>query len=55
MASWLEKVLRLDTTLCSTSHPSRFDIDDILARLVQVGVAQAHRSENLLAAGGKVA
>ncbi|MBF0628340.1 MAG: hypothetical protein HQL91_08965 [Magnetococcales bacterium] len=48
LAKWLEKVLEIDSGLCSVSHPSRHQIDDVLARLVQVGVAQAHRIEELL-------
>lgn len=49
VAKWLEDVLRMDTALRSASHPSRPKIDDVLARLVQVGVARAHRLEALLA------
>lgn len=53
MAKWLEAVLGIDTTIRSASHPSRPQIDDVLARLVQVGVAQAHSLEKLLATTSK--
>lgn len=49
VAKWLEKVLGMDTALRSASHPQRHQIDDVLARLVQVGVPQAHRLEAMLA------
>lgn len=49
VAKWLEEVLGIDAALRSASHPSRPQVDDVLARLVQVGVAQAHRLEKLLA------
>lgn len=49
VTKWLEEVLGMDTALRSASHPSRPQIDDVLACLVQVGVAQAHRLEALLA------
>lgn len=49
VAKWLEEVLGKDIALRSASHPSRPQIDDVLACLVQVGVAQAHRLEALLA------
>ena len=45
LANWLESISGMDTSLRSASHPSRPQIDDVLARLVQVGVAQAHRVE----------
>jgi hypothetical protein len=49
MATWLEGILRIDTM--PRSHPLKPKIDDVLARLVQVGVAHAHRVEALLATG----
>lgn len=50
VAKWLEEILRIDGGLRLASHSSRPQIDDVLARLVQLGVAQAHRIEALLAA-----
>ena len=49
VAKWLEGVYGIDTTLRLAAHPLRPQVDDILARLVQIGVAQAHRLEALLA------
>jgi hypothetical protein len=48
VAKWLEVVLGMDPTLCSATHPLRLQTDDVLARLVQVGVADAHRLEALI-------
>lgn len=53
VAVWLEKAFGIDTALGSASHPSKPQIDDVLARLVQAGVAQAHRVETLLATESK--
>ncbi|MBT2305119.1 hypothetical protein J7E70_32445 [Variovorax paradoxus] len=49
VATWLEKIFRMNTALRLVSHPLRPKMDNVLARLVQVGVAQAHRLEALLA------
>jgi hypothetical protein len=53
VTKWLDEVLKADPTLHSSSHPLRPQIDDVLARLVRVGVAQAHRLEMLLASSVK--
>lgn len=53
VAKWLEKALEIDAALYSATHPSRPQIDDVLARLVQIGVAQAHRIEKLLTTKSK--
>lgn len=49
MTSWLEKVILADPTLKLDSHPSRPQIDEVLARLIQIGEASAHRLEALFA------
>ncbi|MBB5368300.1 MULTISPECIES: hypothetical protein [unclassified Janthinobacterium] len=49
MVAWLEGVLQIDTVPQSASYPLRPQIDDVLARLVQIGVAQAHALEVLIA------
>jgi len=49
LARWLESVTASDTALRAATHPLRAQMDDLLARLVQVGVAEAHRVERLLA------
>lgn len=49
LVEWIEAVLLMDRTLQSTVHPEKTQIDEILARLVQVGVAQAHRLEAKIA------
>jgi hypothetical protein len=49
LAKWLEAVTTSDASLRAATHPLRAQIDDVLARLVQVGVAEAHRVEHLLA------
>jgi hypothetical protein len=48
LAKWLEEVVGVDVELRSASHPLRPEIDDLLARLVQSGVAEAHRVEKQL-------
>lgn len=49
LASWLESVTSSDASLRAATHPLRAQIDDVLARLVQVGIAKAHRVERMLA------
>lgn len=49
MVKWLEGILQIDANHQLASHPLRPQIENILARLVQVGVAEAHRLEALLA------
>ena len=49
LAKWLEIVSGADPSLRSVDHPLRAQLDDVLARLVQMGVAEAHRIEKLLA------
>jgi hypothetical protein len=49
LAKWLEAVTMSDASLRAATHPLRAQIDDVLARLVRVGVAEAHRVEQLLA------
>jgi hypothetical protein len=49
VARWLGVIFKADAALCSRSHPLRYQMDDVLARLVQVGVAEAHRVEALIA------
>lgn len=49
VAKWLEQVIGMEVALCSPAHPLKAQIDDLLARLIQLGVAYAHRVEKLLA------
>lgn len=49
LARWLESVTTSDAALRAATHPLRAQMDDLLARLIQVGVAEAHRVERLLA------
>ncbi|MCA9564002.1 MAG: hypothetical protein KC561_10960, partial [Myxococcales bacterium] len=49
LAQWLELAAASDATLRATTHPLRAQVDDLLARLVRVGVAEAHRVERALA------
>ena len=49
VADWLDAIVGANATLRSASHPLRPQVDDLLARLVQVGVAEAHRLELALA------
>src|SRR4051794_2247241 len=53
LAKWLESVTGSDVSLRSATHPLRAQMDDVLARLVQVGVAEAHRVEQSLAQATK--
>ncbi len=46
---WLKSMFEADAALRNPSHPLRAQMDDVLARLVQVGVAEAHSVEALLA------
>jgi hypothetical protein len=55
VTKWLDEVFRSIPAVHSTSHPLRPQIDDVLARLVRVGVAQAHRLEMLLAGSAESA
>lgn len=48
---WLAGVLRSDAALSMKSAPLRPQIDEVLARLVQVGVAEAHQLEGVIAGG----
>ena len=45
ISKWLGAIIGDDGALHSASHPLRPQIDDVLARLVQIGVAEAHRLE----------
>lgn len=49
LVKWIEAVLLMDPTLQSAVHPEKTQIEEILAHLVQVGVAQAHRLEAKIA------
>ena len=49
VANWLRAIIDADAALRSAPHPLRPQIDDVLARLVQIGVAEAHRLELVLA------
>jgi len=51
LANWLGAVTSSDALLRAADHPLRAQIDDVLARLVQVGIAEAHRVEHVLAKG----
>jgi hypothetical protein len=44
----LETTFQSDATARSPAHPLRAEMEDVLARLVQIGVAEAHRVEALL-------
>jgi hypothetical protein len=50
VAKWLKSMFEADAALRTPSHPLRAQMDDVLARLVQLGVAEAHSVEALLAA-----
>ena len=45
LANWLDSLFKTDTALRSPSHHLRNQIEDVLARLVQAGVAEAHGVE----------
>ncbi len=47
---WLAEVLQSDPSLNKNSAPIRLQLDDVLAWLVRVGVAEAHRLECIIAA-----
>ena len=49
LSRWLEAVIAEDGSLRSIDHPLRPQVDDLLARLVQLGVPEAHRVERSLA------
>jgi hypothetical protein len=49
LALWIETVAGIDAALRASTHPLRAQIDDLLARLVQAGVAEAYRIEQSLA------
>lgn len=49
VTKWLKSMFEADAALRNPSHPLRAQMDDVLARLVQVGVAEAHSVETLLA------
>jgi hypothetical protein len=49
LAEWLESAVSADTSLRAPTSALRTHIDDVLARLIQVGVAEAHRVEQVLA------
>lgn len=53
LASWLSTIIDADPSLCSSSHPQRHRTDEILARLVQIGVAEAHSLEVALSTSEK--
>lgn len=48
IARWLEQVSSADPSLRAPGHHLRPLIDSVLARLVRVGVAEAHRVETLI-------
>jgi hypothetical protein len=50
VTKWLKSMFEADAALRAPSHPLRAQMDDVLARLVQIGVAEAHSVEALLAA-----
>jgi hypothetical protein len=45
LARWLESVMASDGSLRSAGNPLRAQVDDVLARLIRIGVADAHRVE----------
>jgi hypothetical protein len=47
LAKWLEIMSEIDSALVSRSHPVRTQVDDVLARLVRLGVADANRVERI--------
>jgi hypothetical protein len=49
VTKWLKSMFEADAALCNPLHPLRAQMDDVLARLVQVGVADAHSVETLFA------
>ncbi|MGY0791979.1 hypothetical protein ACW7BJ_21635 [Azospirillum argentinense] len=49
LAKWLESVTTSEASLRLATSPLRAQMDDVLARLVQVGVSEAHRVERVLA------
>jgi hypothetical protein len=49
LAKWMNSVTASELSLRSATHPLRTQMDDVLARLVQVGVPEAHRLERVLA------
>lgn len=49
VVKWLDAIIGADVALRSASHPLRPQVDDLLGRLVQVGVAEAHHLELILA------
>jgi hypothetical protein len=53
VARFVETIVGMDPALRISVHPLRPQIDTVLARLVQIGVAEAHRVEALLAGSAK--
>jgi hypothetical protein len=53
LANWLESVTTSGSSLRAATHPLRAQIDEGLARLVQVGIAEAHRIEHALTRDGR--
>lgn len=49
ISRWLDAIISQDASLRLINHPLRSQLDDLLARLVQVGVPEAHRIERSLA------
>ena len=49
LARWLEKITAIDPSIRCATHPLRAQVDDVLARLVRIGVAEAHQVERSLA------
>lgn len=49
LANLLHSLCKTDAALSSASHPLRSQMEEVLARLVQTGVAEAHRVEKLIA------
>ena len=48
MCALIEAILALDPKLFGLDQPLRKDIDSLLASLVRMGVAEAHRLEESL-------
>ncbi|RMI05384.1 hypothetical protein U8C41_00355 (plasmid) [Sinorhizobium meliloti] len=51
LVTWIETVMGGEHSLRSPNNPLRAQIDDVLARLIQVGVHEAHRVERALVTG----
>lgn len=49
LATWIENILNIDPSLRSASSPMRVQLEDVLGRLIQLGVPEAHRVERFIA------